>query len=573
MDNFIKTKYKSIKFDNADVEQIKCIKEKGQNWPIVYILTGKNEAYVGETNNAYYRMKQHLANKNRVNLENILLLLNDSFNKSSILDIESKLIQYMHADGKYILQNENNGQSIQNNYYQRGLYEQCFEEIWQDLRKKKIATKTIIEIKNSEIFKYSPYKEITLEQYDCIEKMTTFVVEAFKNNISKKIVVTGGAGTGKTVLAIYFIKYLIDNLHRKTNFEDIDSSYLNDLKLEQIVDLIDLLQKQKTLNIGFVVPTPAFRETVKKIFKATKGLKSSMVIGPNDIIKKDYDIVIVDEAHRLKQRKDLVNYKAYNMICDKLNLPRDSTQLDWILAKKRPLTILFYDSKQRIKNSDMNHKDFVNFVADSDVIELTTQLRVTGGNEYINFINDVLNNKKSNYNSQNYDLRVFDDFETMENSIREKNEIYKGLCRVVSGISYKYSTKMRDKVVKKAFDVDVDGDGKYLRMWNLSFNDSTFITDESHKDEIGCVYTCQGYDLNYAGVILGPDIFYNKETKKIDIHINKCTDKKAKVKNNEEETKRNILNQYLVLLTRGLYGTYIYAVDKDLRDYLNSLIK
>ena len=188
-------------------------------------------------------------------------------------------------------------------------------------------------------------------------------------------------------------------------------------------------------------------------------------------------------------------------------------------------------------------------------------------------INDLFNNMKTTYESDKYDLFVFDDYGEMERAIQQQNKKNEGLCRIVAGISYPYSTKMRDKVAKKKLDVDVDGDGKYLRMWNLGFNDPTFITDEEHKDEIGCVYTCQGYDLNYAGVILGPDIFYNKTTKQIDIHIEKCTDRKTKVRDNDEETKMNILHQYLVLLTRGIYGTYIYAVDKDLRDYLSECIK
>lgn len=386
------------------------------------------------------------------------------------------------------------------------------------------------------------------------------------------MVIQGGAGTGKTVLAIYFIKCLMDILSRNTNFEDLDEVLPEDSPILQSAQLVKVIQERKDLKVAFVVPTPSFRETVKKIFKVTKGLKPSMVIGPNDIAKKDYDIVIVDEAHRLQRRKDLVNYGAYDAVCDSLGLSHDATQLGWITARKRPLTVIFYDVKQRVKNTDMLEDSFNDFINGAEVINLSTQLRIQGGNEYIQFINDLLNNKKVIYESNKYDLFVFDDYGEMEQAIKSQNKKNEGLCRIVAGISYPYSTKMRDKIAKKKLDVDVNGDGKYLRMWNLGFNDPTFITDEAHKDEIGCVYTCQGYDLNYVGVILGPDIFYNKETKKIDIHIEKCTDKKTKVKDNDEETKLNILHQYLVLLTRGIYGTYIYAVDKDLRDYLTECI-
>ncbi len=572
MSDLTNTKYRKFPFNEEGAEKIKTSVDKGQNWPVVYILSGDSEAYVGETNNAYKRMGQHLEKKKRSVMKNILLLLNDSFNKSATLDIENKLIQFMHADGKFQLQNENAGQSVQHNYYQRGLYEQCFQNIWNELKRKKLADKTLYEIRNSEIFKYSPYKELTEEQFTCVESLLKMTGIALEQKLSKKLVIQGGAGTGKTVLAIYFIKCLVDLLSRNTNFDDLNEVLPEDSPILQSAQLVKIIQEHKDLKIAFVVPTPSFRETVKKIFKVTKGLKPSMVIGPNDITKKDYNIVIVDEAHRLQRRKDLVNYGAYDAVCDELGLSHDATQLDWIMAKQRALTVIFYDAKQRVKNTDMLEESFESFLKDADIINLSTQLRIQGGNEYIKFINDLLNNKKVTYESDKYDLFVFDDYGEMERAIQQQNKKNEGLCRIVAGISYPYSTKMRDKVAKKKLDVDVDGDGKYLRMWNLGFNDPTFITDEEHKDEIGCVYTCQGYDLNYVGVILGPDIFYNTETNQIDIHIEKCTDKKTKVKDNDEETKKNILHRYLVLLTRGIYGTYIYAVDKNLRDYLNKCI-
>lgn len=572
MSDLTNTKYRRFSFDQEGAEKIKSSVDKGQNWPVVYILNGDKEAYVGETNNAYKRMGQHLENQKRSVMTHILLLLNDSFNKSATLDIENKLIQFMHADGKFELQNENAGQSVQHNYYQRGLYEQCFQDIWNELKRKKLANKTLYQIKNSEIFKYSPYKELTEDQFSCVERLLAVTGKSLEQNLSYKMVIQGGAGTGKTVLAIYFIKCLMDILSRNTNFVDLDEVLPEDSPILQSAQLVKVIQERKNLKVAFVVPTPSFRETVKKIFKVTRGLKPSMVIGPNDIAKKDYDIVIVDEAHRLQRRKDLVNYGAYDAVCDSLGLSHDATQLGWITARKRPLTVIFYDAKQRVKNTDMLEDSFNDFINGAEVINLSTQLRIQGGNEYIQFINDLLNNKKVIYESNKYDLFVFDDYGEMEQAIKSQNKKNEGLCRIVAGISYPYSTKMRDKIAKKKLDIDVNGDGKYLRMWNLGFNDPTFITDEAHKDEIGCVYTCQGYDLNYVGVILGPDIFYNKETKKIDIHIEKCTDKKTKVKDNDEETKLNILHQYLVLLTRGIYGTYIYAVDKDLRDYLTECI-
>ena len=86
------------------------------------------------------------------------------------------------------------------------------------------------------------------------------------------------------------------------------------------------------------------------------------------------------------------------------------------------------------------------------------------------------------------------------------------------------------------------------------------------------MFACQGYDLNYAGVILGPDIYYDKKTKSIEVNLQYVKDKKMKVKGDYEATKRIVINQYLVLLTRGIEGTYFYAVDEGLRQLIESLI-
>ena len=137
---------------------------KGIDWPVVYILDGKDGqkpvAYVGETSSAYQRMKQHLENEARKPMANAYVLFNEMFNKSAILDIENMLIEHMHADSLLELQNLNNGQSKFHNYYQRGLYKELFKKIWKQLRDRGLAKKTLIQVENSEIFKYSPLSSL-----------------------------------------------------------------------------------------------------------------------------------------------------------------------------------------------------------------------------------------------------------------------------------------------------------------------------------------------------------------------------------------------------------------------------
>ena len=88
------------------------------------------------------------------------------------------------------------------------------------------------------------------------------------------------------------------------------------------------------------------------------------------------------------------------------------------------------------------------------------------------------------------------------------------------------------------------------------------------------MYTAQGYDLNYAGVILGPDIYYDVKNKRIEIDVSKHSSRDMIYTKGEDISvaKQHIINQYLILLTRGVFGTYIYAVDDNLRDYLKKVI-
>ena len=574
MAEIFETVIEQFKFTNDGTENIKHL-EKGENWPVVYILNGSKYAYVGETNNAYRRMGQHLKNKKRSPMKRISIILGDEFNKSATLDIENKLIQHMHADRTFVLQNENAGQSVKHNYYQREIYEQTFQEIWKKLKEMGLVQKTLYEVRNSEIFKYSPYKQLTEEQFECVELLLQLTGESLSLGIQRKLIVEGGAGTGKTVLAIYFIKCLVDLLNKNTTFDDLDDVLPEDSELLQSIELVKTIQEHRDIKIGYVIPTPSFKKTVKKIFSLTPGLSSSMVISPVDLWKNEYDILIVDEAHRLKNYEGTQQHGFHKQANRNLGIDEKSSELAMVMAQKRPLTVLFYDPLQTVRKSDVEHKEFEELLNNENVLshKLTAQLRINGGNEYIAFIKSLLLGKPAAYSPKKYIFESVDNPNQLMEIIKKKNNETQGLCRVLAGFAYKFNNNVRKKrITKTGSDVDVNEDGKYVFDWNPKYNDSNAIVDDKYIDKIVSVFACQGYDLNYAGVILGPDIYYDKKTKKIEIHVEKVKDKKMIVKGNYEATKRNALNQYLVLLTRGIEGTYFYAVDKNLRDFIDNLI-
>lgn len=575
MSSMFDTKIEQFPFDKDGILHLKKSSKHSEDWPVVYILNGDKEAYIGETQSAYDRMNQHYANRNssRKNLTRINLMQSDSFNKSAILDIENMLITHMHADGKFVLQNANGGQSKLHNYYQRSAYQNVFADIWNKLKTLGLVNHSLFEVENSEIFKFSPYKELTTEQYKVVEELLQLYSNAIQSSSRMDVLVNGGAGTGKSLIAIYFINLIANILNNNYDFSDTDD-YLDDESFFNRAVLIKTIKTFGNDKIGFVVPVPSFKETVKKVFNSIKELKHFHVVSPSEASRGEYDVLIVDEAHRLKRRNKLTNYGTHDNVNRELNLPLDSTELDWLKLKAKKMLILFYDSGQSVKESDVLKEDFDEIKSSGNIFQfyLESQLRVKGGNEYISFVNSLFTNNSQRYKVEDgYDVRVFDDLHEMFEKIKLKNNEYKGLCRMLSGLSFNWRKKVRDKKsthYKRDYDFEIDG---YKYSWNDDFNATDFITNDKHIDKVGCIYTSQGHDLNFAGVIFGEDISYNFEKKQIEYNPEKFIDKNSKSSNNGK-TVANIINAYIVLLTRGIYGTYIYAVDKNLREYIKSLL-
>lgn len=277
------------------IEQNTWVKNQ---WPLVYFIHNETIklAYVGESTNASSRIKNHLANPERCKLNKISIIGSDKFNKSATLDIESSLIQYITAEGTYKLQNGNYG-LINHNYYQQDLYKNHFKQIWNTLIEKKIVTKSLTDIENSELFKYSPYKSLNEDQYNSVLQ----ILGGLTSNKSNKIFISGSAGTGKTILATYLMKLLT------TEVENIQLEEFNDDELREINYIKAFREKYPNAKIGLVIAMTSLRESLENVFKKIPGLKSSMVINPSGTFKSNekYDLLIVDEAHRLRQYKNI----------------------------------------------------------------------------------------------------------------------------------------------------------------------------------------------------------------------------------------------------------------------------
>jgi len=556
-------KYNFNKGLSSEIENLNDVKNY---WPLVYILSnGKiKEAYIGETTDAQARMSSHLKHINKSKLTAVHLITSKKFNKSATLDIESNLIKYFSADGQYELMNANIGIANHNYYQKEELYEGVFYSIWNKLRSEGVVKHSLEYINNSDLFKYSPYKNLTREQINGLET----IIDNLLDVNFKDIIVEGGAGTGKTILAIFLFK-LLNTDNKDFNFNEFGDE--EDVFIEKVRILKEKYPKP---NMALVVPMSSFRDTLKKVFRSIKGLSAKMVVGPSEVSKLEdgefYDIILVDESHRLRRR---VNLGAYFGAFDKaaIRLGMDKmicSELDWVL-KKSTKSLLFYDENQSIKPSDTKKDDFDKLKANpsTNIIKLKSQFRVKGGNGYVDYIKELLNcNLKADekYSSKDYEFLLFSSLGDMISEIKEKNDKHR-LSRLVAGYSWPWISN-KDKT---KFDINIDG---ISLKWNGTSKD--WINSEGAIDEVGCIHTTQGYDLNYTGLIFGNEISYDKVNNEIVINSEEYYDKNGKQSIKcPLELKSFIINIYKTIMLRGIKGTYLYICDDNLREYFSKHIE
>lgn len=498
----------------------------GTDWPAVYFIENTKEAYIGEAVNVLRRGKEHLKNPDRRRLKRMHVLTDHEFNKSAALDIESWLIQYLSADNKFKLQNGNGGLK-NHSYFEREKYKTKFEQLWEKLRQLNLAQHSLLELRNSDLFKYSPYKALNEDQVEVVENL----MEEIKTHEISTHLVHGGPGTGKTILATYLMKRL-----------------LGDSNLD--------------LKIGLVIPMTALRKTLKQVFRSINGLSANMILGPSDVFKSDYDLLIVDEAHRLKKRLNITNFGSFDINNKRLGLGNEGTELDWIMQNSQH-QIFFYDANQSVRPSDIDPHLITNLKAKEH--SLAQQMRVQGGDAYINFIQNLFSETPYTLpNLEGYEVLFCDTLKPMIDGIKGKDKAV-SLSRLVSGYSWAWASK----VDKAAYDIELEG---HKLRWNSQVEG--WVNSLNAINEVGSIHTVQGYDLNYVGVIIGRELSYDKTKKEIVFNRELYFDKKGHYGVRDDELiKKYVLNIYKTLLTRGILGTYVYVADESLRDYLKSFFQ
>lgn len=581
---------------------------RGENYPIVYLLHNdtNKELYIGESTSAVRRMREHFdkTNKNysaRAKLNVAHIIFDDTFNKSAILDIEQELIHMFSVDSsKYTLQNRNDGQSCLHQYYNRDYYQNSLREIWDELHSKiHLVNDSYEDVLNNNIFKYSPYVSLTQEQQDVCYGIVDELLNAIKNNCKYNAVIQGLAGTGKTVVLIKALALLkqveqlakqspnnINNTNLFDDEEDLTAEQiLSRQKMDALVRKYNLLQRNQNLKIAYVVPLSELIDEFRIVFKAAIN-NSSVVCTATEVAKSStqYDIIFVDESHRLGTiNKFGVDKTPYKVACNAVGMTYQQrmknppTELDWILQKSN-CNVFVYDENQKVRgHQSILTQQFETKVLNQDFTKkkpLTKQMRCKAGEKYLRFLSDLFDNQIDKETPlppyKGYDFRIYEDINDMAQDIFQKNNTV-GLSRLTAGYGWEWKTKGMKRtnimsLAQKQWDIDIKGTCFFWNVDNFIFNAAN---DKQRELEIGCVHTVQGFDLNYVGVIFGPEIDYDSQN---GFYISEPTyDNGVKVADKIEKLEL-VLRAYKVLMQRGIRGCYVYAVNKGIREYLSKYI-
>lgn len=351
----------------------------------------------------------------------------------------------------------------------------------------------------------------------------------------KVLIIKGGPGTGKSVISI--------NALAKLTAERMNVKYVTANAAPR-----DVFQaKLKGLVKG---------DSVKHLF----GGSGSYTESPKDSM----DVLIVDEAHRLRMKSGMFK-----------NLGESQTK-EIIHSSK--LSAFFIDEAQKVTWSDVGEISRIKAYAaklgaDVEMLELTSQFRCGGSDDYMAWLDDSLGlqNVPENYFSRDkFDFKIFDSVTDLHDEIRVKNKV-NNKARLVAGYCWNWVSKK----VPTSFDIELE-QGNYKARWNLASYGNEWIINPKSVDEVGCIHTCQGLEVDYVGVIIGDDLdVFNgklitnpKGRAKSDKSLNGYVgERKADPERADAKADELIRNTYRTLMSRGMKGCYVYFTKPEVKEY------
>lgn len=370
---------------------------------------------------------------------------------------------------------------------------------------------------------------------------TILSVEARAERRKQVVIVQGGPGTGKSLIAINLLGALIA---RRRNARYVSKN---------------------------AAPRAVYEAKLTGTF--SKSRISNLFSGSGAFVGDQadtHDVLIVDEAHRLNEKSGLYRNLGENQVKELIRAAR--------------CTVFFVDDDQRVTLFDIGHaEELRRFASEIDAevteLELSSQFRCNGSDGYLAWLDDTLEIRPTaneTLDVSEYDFRVFDDPNELHALVELRNRAT-NRSRVVAGYCWKWPSKTDPQ----AWDIEMPA-FNYRRRWNLDKDGSLWIVTPGSVEQVGCIHTCQGLELDYVGVVIGPDLTYRDGRIVTDGTQRASSDRsirglKQMIKSDPERATeladRIIKNTYRTLMTRGMKGCYVYCTDAPLAAYLRSRLR
>ncbi|MDO4903040.1 MAG: DUF2075 domain-containing protein [Limosilactobacillus sp.] len=402
------------------------------------------------------------------------------------------------------------------------------------------------DFENAAIEKLSPLKDLTDEQERLVDDILGFCADHIQDDYPATYTIFGDAGTGKSVV----LSQLFDRLQKSSRGDQTSPFYGTENYF--IVNHPEILKVYREI-----------AGTRKELFKKDFARPTSLI---NQLDKqgKTFDIAVIDEAHLLLSKADHYN-----------NFYHDN-QLEEIIKRSKVVVIVF-DEFQVLRFKSLWTPERLQKITHKHPYKeyhLQHMFRMNASDDLVAWFNHFTSKYELTDLPENardgYDFRIYDDAEEMRKAIVARNKEV-GLSRILSTSGYPSTLDGGKHYICE---------GRFKMPWDqYNYTVTPWAELPQTIDEVGSIYTCQGFDLNYTGIIIGPPISQIPGTNKLQINMDKYTDTEAFKKRLDltepaeiqAMKERLIMNSLNVLFKRGVYGTYIYAHDPLLRESLVKL--
>lgn len=409
---------------------------------------------------------------------------------------------------------------------------------------------------------YSPCKELVESLKDILNGKDKFFIlrgnqdaigavidkavhDSLMDGEKRTLIVKGGPGTGKSVLAVKELAKWASTKYKGKYYKAI--YYTKNSTPRKCYEYM------------------AAKGDLEMMARFKELFPSQIGIADNARKKNSVTLGLFDEAHRIQNKP--FQYKGSNLLSD--------------LIYQSLVSVFFVDENQTVTTKDVGYISNIkekaieqgSLFVDDD-LTLDTQFRCNGSDGYLSFLDHLLgfnsNESQNLVPPSDYDFNVFSDVNEMYEAVKSKNTNNK--ARIVAGYCYDWNSQFD----KSKFDIIIPSKhGLFQKKWNNPAKRELWAIEPNRFEEIGCIHTCQGMEFEYVGVIIGKDLKFRNGSIEYDQNALSISDNTSKIRSykNKKEANKLIRNTYKVLLSRGMKGCYVYCEDEPLREYLKSLIK